>query len=268
MKITKNIYVFIFIFIFILILFLIGFKLNLIESTSSENNLQRITDYNEKNIVLENEKMIKKKKVSEGKDIKEEIVDSFVFEPLSKEVIHKIEGVSWKKEAPVKLEDLSYVRVLYWGFDEKEHVGELIVHKKIAQEITDIFKELYNAKFPIEKIKLIDEYEANDDLSMADNNTSSFCFRGITGGKGTLSKHSYGIAIDINPIQNPYIKGEKISPKAGRQYIDRGNIRKGMIVKDSICYKTFKEKGWIWGGEWKSLKDYQHFQKNIDLNEE
>ncbi|TCO79433.1 M15 family metallopeptidase [Marinisporobacter balticus] len=189
----------------------------------------------------------------------------FTYQPLPQNIIDKIKGISWKKGAPATLESLAYVKVSYFGFDDKIHQGELIVHKEIAQEVTGIFKELYAAKFPIEKIKLIDEYGANDDLSMADNNTSSFCFREVEGSDGKLSKHSFGIAIDINPVQNPYIRKKKISPSEGEPYRDRLDIKKGMIVKDDVCYKAFKSRGWIWGGEWKTMKDYQHFQKNIVL---
>jgi hypothetical protein len=202
-----------------------------------------------------------------AEDISKNAMDSFTLEPLSEEIINRINGVSWKKGAPVEFEDLSYVKVKYWGFDEEEHMGELIVHKKVAEEILEIFKELHEAKFPIEKIRLIDEYDASDDLSMEDNNTSSFCYREVAGKKGTLSKHSYGLAIDINPVQNPCITGQRVSPIEGKEYKNRKNVRKGMIVKDDICYKAFKKRGWIWGGEWKSLKDYQHFQKQIDLTQ-
>ncbi|PAB59603.1 M15 family metallopeptidase [Anaeromicrobium sediminis] len=190
----------------------------------------------------------------------------FSYSSLSEENIRKIKEVSWKPSAPVSLEELSYVKVTYWGFDDREHVGELIVHEKVAEEVVEIFEELYKGKFPIERIKLIDEYGANDDLSMEDNNTSSFCFRVVSGSK-KLSKHSYGIAIDINPLQNPYVKGDKVSPKAGKEYLDRNNVRMGMIIKDDICYKAFKSKGWIWGGDWKTVKDYQHFQKDIHVKE-
>nr|WP_243182907.1 M15 family metallopeptidase [Anaerosolibacter carboniphilus] len=101
---------------------------------------------------------------------------------------------------------------------------------------------------------------------MENNNTSAFNFRDVADSKGVLSKHSYGVAIDINPIQNPYMKGEKVSPAAGKSYLDRGEIRKGMIIKGDVCYKAFKDRGWTWGGEWKTMKDYQHFQKSIPLN--
>ncbi|KXG75480.1 M15 family metallopeptidase [Thermotalea metallivorans] len=199
------------------------------------------------------------------KEIKGEEKVQFTFQPLPKAIADKVEGVSWKKDSPVKLEDLSYVKVLHWGFDGKIHEGELIVHKHLAQEVAEIFQILYGSKFPIEKIRLIDVYDANDDLSMADNNTSAFCFREVAGRKGVLSTHSYGMAIDINPVQNPYVRGEKVSPEAGRDYLDRTNVRKGMIIKDDACYKAFKDRGWTWGGEWKTVKDYQHFEKIIPL---
>ncbi len=201
--------------------------------------------------------------VKEGQT--EELLPVFSYNELSKENINRINGVSWKPEAPVKLEDLRHVKVTYWGFDDKTHIGELVVHKQVAHEVMEIFKELYDAHYPIEKIRLIDEYNADDDLSMDDNNTSSFCFR-VVAGSNKLSKHSYGLAIDINPVQNPYVKGNIVSPEKGDEFLDRTNIRKGMILKDDVCYKAFINRGWIWGGEWKTLKDYQHFQKDIDVN--
>jgi hypothetical protein len=188
---------------------------------------------------------------------------SFTVSSLPDEIIEKVNGVSWKVGSPVALEHLAYVKVLYWGFDDETHEGELVVHGVVAEEIAEIFQVLYEAKFPIEKIRLVDEYGGNDDLSMEDNNTSAFNFREVADSKGVLSKHSYGIAIDINPIQNPYVTGGKVSPEMGKDYIDRTVVQKGMIVKDDVCYKAFTDRGWAWGGEWKSLKDYQHFQKSI-----
>lgn len=240
-------------------------KATLTEQITAKYDLQAIVENNQKQEPSGIKSVTENKETTEKEEIAENVIDSFTFEPLPKEIINKINGVSWKEGAPVEFGDLSYVKVKYWGFDEEEHIGELIVHKKVAEEIVEIFKELHEAKFSIEKIRLIDEYDASDDLSMEDNNTSSFCYREVAGKKGTLSKHSYGIAIDINPVQNPCVTGKRVSPLEGKEYKDRKNVRKGMIVKDDICYKAFKERGWIWGGEWKSLKDYQHFQKQIDL---
>lgn len=193
-----------------------------------------------------------------------ELEGRFSVQALSYNVIEIVEGKSWREGAPIDLDDLAYVEVTYWGFDDKPHLGELIVNKDIAEEVATIFQEIYKAKFPIEKIRLIDEYNANDDLSMEDNNTSAFCYRVVTGGKA-LSKHSYGVAIDINPVQNPYVTGSEVLPKKGREFLNRNYIRKGMIVKDDVVYRAFKSRGWKWGGEWNSLKDYQHFQKDITI---
>ena len=189
----------------------------------------------------------------------------FAYSPLSDEVAERITGISYIENDEVKITDLVYVQITHWGFDEKEHRGEVILNKKVAEEVVEIFKELYKAKFPIEKIRIIDEYDAKDELSMLDNNTSAFCYREIAGGNGKLSYHSYGIAIDINPVQNPYVKNNTVLPESGRTYLDRTNVRKGMIVEGDPCYNAFKKRGWTWGGDWNSLKDYQHFE--FKLNE-
>ncbi|WP_129598357.1 M15 family metallopeptidase [Anaerophilus nitritogenes] len=216
-----------------------------------EDQMEIMNEYNGENIIEEKNSI--------------EDIHQFTYEPLPDFIKQKIQGISWKENPFVSLDDLAYVKICYVGFDDQDHQGELIVHKKVAKEVVEIFEELYKAKFPIEKIKLIDKYGASDELSMQDNNTSAFCFREVTGSSKNLSKHSYGIAIDINPIQNPYIKGKKISPLQGKQYINRLNMQKGMIFKNDVCYNAFKSRGWTWGGDWKSLKDYQHFEKNISL---
>ena len=159
----------------------------------------------------------------------------------------------------IKIEDLSFLKVRYFGFDEKIHFGEIIVNKKVAKEVIEIFEELYKIQFPINEISLISKYNNSDSLSMENNNTSAFNYRKITGGK-ILSMHSLGLAIDINPIENPYIKGDSIFPKKAK--INRKNS-KGVILKNSECYKIFISRGWKWGGDWKSLKDYQHFEKKL-----
>lgn len=194
----------------------------------------------------------------------DEVEAVFAYSSLSEEVRDRIIGVSYKDNDKIKIEDLVYVQVTHWGFDDKEYTGELIVNKKIANDVVEIFQELYEAKFPIDKINIIDEYDASDELSMLDNNSSAFCYREVPGSNGKLSNHSYGIAIDINPVQNPYVKNDIILPESGKEYLDRENIRKGMIVEGDPCYNAFKQRGWIWGGEWNSLKDYQHFEFKLD----
>ncbi len=175
---------------------------------------------------------------------------------------------SWNDNNPVPLKDLRYITVKHWGFDHKVHAGELIVHKDVAIELTEIFDELFQAHYPIQKVCLIDEYQGSDDLSMEDNNSSAFCSRMITGSSAMISNHSYGRAIDINPFQNPYVKEGLVLPKGAKLYIDRGVQHPGMIKENDPCYNAFVSRGWLWGGDWKTLsnatpekKDYQHFAK-------
>ena len=154
---------------------------------------------------------------------------------------------------------LELVTVNYYGFDGKLHQGQIIVNKEIANDIVEIFKVIEETKFPVEKVVPIVEYNWSDEKSMNDNNTSSFNYRFISGSR-ILSMHANGLAIDINPKQNPYVKNETSIP-AGSEYKLKNM---GTIEPDSKIVKAFKEKGWTWGGDWKSLKDYQHFQKKIE----
>lgn len=190
--------------------------------------------------------------------------DKFYYEEIPEDVKKRITGKSYGKNCDVPYEELRYVRVLYWGFDEETHDGELIVNKAIAEDITDIFKELYEKKYPIERMVLVDEYDADDNTSMAADNTSAFNYRRVDG-TDHLSLHSYGQAIDINPLYNPYVRGTQdkkiITPVNGAKYADRSLDCPYYIKKGDICYETFIKHGFTWGGEWKSQKDYQHFQK-------
>ena len=153
---------------------------------------------------------------------------------------------------------LDLVSVKYYGFDGKLHQGQIIVNKEISNDIVEIFKVIEEEKFPVEKVVPIVDYNWSDEKSMNDNNTSSFNYRFISGSR-ILSMHANGLAIDINPKQNPYVKNGTSIP-AGSEYRlnDKGTIEPG-----SKIVKAFKERGWTWGGDWKSLKDYQHFQKKI-----
>lgn len=153
--------------------------------------------------------------------------------------------LEYKNNVDISL--LSYLQISYYGFDDKTHVGEMIVNSKIANEVLEIFKELYELKYPIEKIRLIDEYGANDELSMSDNNTSCFCYRKINNSK-TLSNHSIGTAIDINPLYNPYVSQGKSSPVSGALYINRDIESEHLIKKNDALYTIFinhrLELGW------------------------
>lgn len=171
-------------------------------------------------------------------------------------------SIPLKYEKNVNTNSLSFLKISYYGFDGLPHVGEMIVNSKIAEDVLDIFKELFEIKYPIEKIKLIDEYGADDELSMSDNNTSCFCYRVISNST-VLSKHAKGLAIDINPLYNPYVVKGAISPVSGSVYANRNLNNKYQISKNDTIYNIFKKHGWSWGGDWPDRKDYQHFEKSI-----
>ena len=187
-----------------------------------------------------------------------------VFEKndIPEDVQEKMYGVTISDSSRMGFDDLSYLTLTHIGYDGKSHTGNMIVDKKLADEVISIFKELYEAEFPIEKISLACEYSGVDELSMEDNNTSAFNDRPVTGGTG-LSYHQLGRAIDINPLVNPYIKFSSgvVLPENSDAYLDREVNAMGMITADGECVRIFKKYGWTWGGDWKSLKDYQHFEK-------
>lgn len=190
----------------------------------------------------------------------------FYYEPLSEAIKEKITGVSFHENDNITYEDLRYLNVLYVDFEGNTQKGEIICNKAIAQDLVEIFKELYDNEYQIDKIRLIDEYGGDDDLSCDDNNTSCFNYR-VVGGTDSLSKHALGLAIDINPFQNPYITYpngvERISPVGSEPYADRTSGLPHMILEGDLCYNLFIEHGFTWGGHWKTLKDYQHFQKTF-----
>lgn len=194
----------------------------------------------------------------------EEIRGCFYFESISDEVFARMEGKSFKSDCTTQRSDLRYVRVLHIGFDGSVRVGELVANKKIAQDFVDIFYELYLNEYPIEKMVLVDEYGADDNLSMADNNTSCFNFRRVVG-SSTLSRHALGMAIDVNPLYNPWVyelDGEPIiDPPGGAPYVDRTVDCPYIIDHDDLCYKLLIQHGFTWGGDWNTSKDYQHFSK-------
>ncbi len=182
------------------------------------------------------------------------------YNPIPPSVVQKMKGKSYKENCPIPITDLAYVRVTHYDMKGQTCSGELVVHKKIANMTMEIFKDIHAAKFPIEKMHLIDEYEADDDRSMEDNNSSAFCFRSITNKPGVVSNHGLGIAIDINTRLNPYVKGDNIAPSNARRYLDRSLNEPGMIHPEDAVVMAFKQRGFSWGGDWKSLKDYQHFE--------
>src|SRR5262249_46954374 len=153
---------------------------------------------------------------------------------------------TWRPGCPVPIKDLAYLKLSYWGFDHKPHQGELIVNKALAQDIVEVFKFLYVKKFPIQQMQLIEKFKGDDEASMTANNTSAFNCRAVTGRPGVYSQHSYGRAIDINPLVNPYIKGTLVLPKEGVPFVDRTKSYPGKITRDGFIYKQFIARGWDW----------------------
>lgn len=197
--------------------------------------------------------------------------DSFYYESLTDEVKKRITGISYPESGcTVPYEDLAYVGLLYLDFDGEEQTGELICNQAVAQDMVEIFYELYRNDYRIERVRLIDEYGGDDTASMADNNTSCFNYR-VVDGTTNLSKHAYGLAIDVNPYYNPYVVFRKnpdgspyISPPGSEVYADRSKDFAYKIDENDLCYRLFTEHGFTWGGNWNSTKDYQHFQKTLD----
>lgn len=175
-------------------------------------------------------------------------------------------GNSWKKGCPVPLKDLRYLRLRHIDFKGEDTTGELIVHKDVAVEVTEIFEALYDEGYPVKKMRLVSDYQGNDWQSIESDNTSAFNCRSATGSK-KWSKHSYGKAIDINPIENPYISRKGyISHKASLGYRKRVHKNatyadKAVLLKNDKAVKIFKRYGWEWGGAWSGVKDYQHFAR-------
>jgi hypothetical protein len=170
----------------------------------------------------------------------------------------RMTGVSWHRGCPVPIADLRLLGLDHWGYDGLVKRGRLIVHERAAGKIREVFERLFEAHFPIRRMRLIDAYGGSDDRSLRANNTSAFNCRFVAG-TTRWSMHAYGLAIDINPVQNPYVAGTHVSPPAGEEYVDRSRRAKGMIHGGDKVVRAFARVGWEWGGYWTYPKDYQHF---------
>jgi hypothetical protein len=186
---------------------------------------------------------------------------AFKSEPISGPLLDRIRHTTWHPGCPVAPEDLRQLTLTYLDFDGKQRTGILLVNKDLADEVVRIFQSLFQHGFPIERMAPIENYGGDDDASMAANNSSAFNCRDATGKPGIFSNHSWGRAIDINPLTNPYVKGDKVLPPAGRKYLDRTRAFKGSILKDGFVVREFEKAGWTWGGRWPDRQDYQHFEK-------
>ena len=165
---------------------------------------------------------------------------------------------SWRSGCPVGPAQLRLLRLGYWGFDGKPRVGSLVVRDRVARDVVTVFRRLYAARFPIHRLRKVDAYRGSDDASMAADNTSAFNCRFVSGTR-RWSQHAYGEAIDVNPVENPYVQGSGVRPPAGRRYLDRSNVRPGMAVWRGALVRAFASVGWQWGGRWGGTPDYQHF---------
>lgn len=197
--------------------------------------------------------------------------DYFTSSPILEgdEVYVRIYGKSFVDNDDIALADLRYMKVLHYNFDHQVQVGELIVHRELAPDYQEIFQALFENEYEIQSMYLIDNYwtgdgASSDSASIEVNNTSAFCYRKVVGGSG-LSNHALGRAIDINPQQNPYVTYKDGKPRwthdNADDYIDRDTGLPHVITHDDLCYRLFKAHGFDWGGDWRTMKDYQHFDK-------
>lgn len=194
--------------------------------------------------------------------------NAFCQMPIPDSVMARMQGVSLPlAEAAlhgIRPEDLRYLRLLHYDYDGNVCEGEMVCNAAIADDLLDIFRQLYEAKYPIASIRLIDEFGADDERSMRANNTSCFCFRAVAGSK-KLSKHARGLAIDLNPLQNPCVKTRNgrtiVQPATASRFTNRSRKFAHKIDRNDLAYRLFREHGFTWGGSWRSLKDYQHFER-------
>ena len=191
----------------------------------------------------------------------------FTIEAIGDSIFATMKGRSMPHGCTVGCDELRYLRVLHRNKDGRPQVGELVCNKAIAADLVYIFRRLYEAGYPIERMLLIDRYNADDEQSMTANNTSCFCYRTVEGSQ-RISAHGQGLAIDINPLYNPCVRQRQgrqvVQPAAGKRFANRSlssTENPYMITSASLVCRLFKQRGFTWGGDWRSLKDYQHFEK-------
>ncbi|CAJ1581602.1 M15 family metallopeptidase [[Mycobacterium] wendilense] len=171
-------------------------------------------------------------------------------------------GPSWRPDCPVPPRQLRRVSLNHIDFQGRPQRGDLVVHQELVPEVIEIFEELHRMRYPIAKMRTLDHYpDASDELSMEDNNTSAFNCRRIPG-SGSWSFHAYGRAIDINPVLNPFIDGSgTVEPRNGARFVDRRRVDPGTLHDGGSAVLAFTDRGWRWGGHWRSPLDYQHFER-------
>lgn len=181
-------------------------------------------------------------------------------ERIDAETRARMTGVSWRPGCPVGFADLRLLTVSHWGFDGQPRLGRLVVHRDAAEAMLRTMRSLYRLRFPIRRMRLVDAYDADDHRSMAADNTSAFNCRFVAGSGGVWSEHAYGRAIDVNPLENPYVTASGyVSPPGGAAFANRSHQRRGMVHRRGPVVRAFAAVGWEWGGNWSWPKDYQHF---------
>ena len=188
----------------------------------------------------------------------------FAVEPIPDGVWERMQGKTFKANPYIGRDDLRHVRALHWDYDEQIHIGEMVCNKLIADRVAGILRTLYEHRYPIQRMLLPDVYGADDELQMRDNNSSCFFYR-VVSGSTKLSKHARGLAVDINTLYNPYYKVQangkrSVKPSTATAYCDRRSSFPYKIDHDDLCYRLFTKAGFIWGGDWTSCKDFQHFE--------
>ena len=167
---------------------------------------------------------------------------------------------SWHPGCPVAPAQLRRLRVAYWGFDGRAHTGALVVNADAVSDLVHVFARLYAARFPIRRMRPIDAYRGRDEPSLEADNTAAFnCRYAVAPGPKRWSAHAFGRAIDVNPVENPYLEGGRVHPRRGRAFLDRSRRRPGMAVLGGLLVRAFAGVGWAWGGRWAGSPDYQHF---------
>ena len=167
---------------------------------------------------------------------------------------------SWHPGCPVAPAQLRRLRVAYWGFDGRAHTGALVVNADAVSDLVHVFARLYAARFPIRRMRPIDAYHGRDEPSLEADNTAAFnCRYAVAPGPKRWSVHAFGRAVDVNPVENPYLEGGRVHPRRGRAFLDRSRRRPGMAVRGGLLVRAFAGVGWAWGGRWAGSPDYQHF---------
>jgi hypothetical protein len=170
---------------------------------------------------------------------------------------------TWQPSCPVATADLRYLTMSFWGYDGRVHTGEMIVNARVADAVTRVFAHLYDARFPLEEMRVVAVPELTAPPTGDGNNTTAFVCRKATG-QTRWSAHAYGLAVDVNPFCNPYIRGDLVLPELASSYLDRANVRAGMIEPGDVVVRSFAAVGWSWGAQWRSPKDIQHFSATGD----